>query len=186
MDNKNPTIRINPRDVYVEQTNLPDPYNWHDLVKIAAKDFNGKNIPLDNDHFLLDTSKVDFSHVGVYFVSVSVMDDFANMTLDYIKVHVLSPEETARINGQADLEEKKQRKEQKHKKQNKLENTFFGQRLLPKDQEKRIRYSSDIPDLENDDEDSGHVWDKASKWMISGLVVVTIFVVFYFFKGMFF
>ena len=145
MDNKNPTVKINPRDVYVEQTNLPDPYNWYDLVQIAATDFNGNNIPLDNNHFLLDTSKVDFSHIGVYFVSVSVMDDFANMSLDYIKVHVLSPE------------------------------ALFGHRLLPKDEEERIRYSSDLPSLdEDDDENSNHIWDKASRWMVAGLAVVTV------------
>lgn len=190
MDNKNPTVKINPRDVYVEQTNLPDPYNWYDLVQIAATDFNGNNIPLDNNHFLLDTSKVDFSHIGVYFVSVSVMDDLANMSLDYIKVHVLSPEETERINGQADLEENNQHKEQRHKKnkkKNSLENTLFGHRLLPKDEEERIRYSSDLPSLdEDDDENSNHIWDKVSRWMIAGLAVVTVITLLYFFKGMFF
>ena len=70
MDNKNPTVKINPRDVYVEQTNLPDPYNWYDLVQIAATDFNGNNICLDDKDFWLDISKVDFSYIGVYLVSV--------------------------------------------------------------------------------------------------------------------
>lgn len=184
MDNKNPTIQINPRDIYVEQTNLPDPYNLFDLTTISARDYKGDGIPLDSNHFLWDTSKVDYSHVGVYFVSVSVMDDFANMALDYIKVHVLSPEETERINGQTDYEETNNVKEKKRQKS--FENTLFGHRLLPKDQEEIIRYSSDIPNYSNEDKDQNHIWDKTSRWMIRGFVVVTIFVLLYFFKGMFF
>jgi hypothetical protein len=176
MDNRNPTVNIDPRDIYVEQTNLPDSYNLMQLTNISARDYKGKLITINKCHFLWDTTKVDYSHEGTYVVSISVMDDEANMTLDYVTVHVLSPAETERINSQSGS------KEETHQKKH----SFFKSNLLPKDQEQRIRYSSDLPEYnQNEDEDS-HIWDKTSRMMIWGFVIVTIAVVIFFFKDMFF
>lgn len=177
MDNRNPTVSIDPRDIYVEQTNLSDPYNLMQLTNISARDYRGRLITINECHFLWDTTKVDYSRKGTYIVSISIMDDEANMTLDYVTVHVLSPAETEKINSQSIS------KEETHPKKY----SFFKSNLLPKDQEQRIRFSSDLPEYNNQNEDKdSNIWDKSSRMMIWGLVIVTIAIVIYFFKDMFF
>lgn len=94
-----PKVSVNPRDIYVYQTNLPNPYDLLQLTHINASDYQGNKIYLDKQHLILDTSKVDYSHTGTYTVSISVMDNEMNMTLDYLTIHVLSPEEADRINA---------------------------------------------------------------------------------------
>ncbi|MCT7731189.1 hypothetical protein [Lactobacillus crispatus] len=172
-----PKVTANPRDIYVYQTNLPNPYDLLQLTKISAVDHDGNPINLNSQHLVLDTSKVDYSQVGTYTVSMSVMDDELNMALDYLTIHVLSPEEADRINSQyrsQELEQKEQKPEMKPKR-----HKLGG--LQPISREKGIRYleknnftrKKDGAD-NNRQDTNNHVFDRTSTYLIIALVIASL------------
>lgn len=89
MDNKNPILSVNPHDIYVEATNLSDPYNLRELIRIKATDYSGqKNL----DHMILiNTRRVNFTKAGKYPISISVVDEDARMAFDKVTIHVIDP-----------------------------------------------------------------------------------------------
>ncbi|MDN5639016.1 MAG: hypothetical protein L0G48_12780 [Staphylococcus equorum] len=168
-----PKVSVNPRDIYVYQTNLPNPYDLLQLTHINASDYQGNKIYLDKQHLILDTSKVDYSHTGTYTVSISVMDNEMNMTLDYLTIHVLSPEEADRINAKY---QSQQVPEKTTKQKNHKHRRSGG--LQPINREKGIRYfekhDSSSPSKELKSKKNNHIFDRTSTYLIIALVTASL------------
>lgn len=100
----NPTIIMNSHDVYVEQTNIEEPYNLLDLVDARAAASNGADITMN---MKVSLKHVNFSKPGKYSCNVVVVDDSGNSSLDYLIVHVLSPKETKNLENAKPKKRKK-------------------------------------------------------------------------------
>lgn len=75
-------------DVYVERTDLENPYKLQDLVVIKATDSTGRqNL---TDRVKVKMQKVDYTKVGKYPVTVSVIDDNGNYALATFLIHVVA------------------------------------------------------------------------------------------------
>lgn len=92
-----PTIKIKDPDIYVEATDYADPYDLKSLAGITAQDSHGVDI---TDNVVINTSAANYLEPGDYDVSVSTQDDDFNMAIKQIKVHVLSPQEVAKIDDE--------------------------------------------------------------------------------------
>lgn len=89
MDNKDPILSVSPHDIYVEATNISDPYNLRELIRIKATDYSGqKNL----DHMILiNTRRVNFTKADNYPISISVVDKDARMAFEEVTIHVIDP-----------------------------------------------------------------------------------------------
>lgn len=178
-----PKVSINPRDIYVYQTNLPNPYNLLQLTKISAVDYKGNQINLDQQHLVLDTSTVNYSRVGTYTVSLSVMDNELNMNLDYLTIHVLSPEEADRINAKYQSQQQSANEKRKVSKNKRKSPKHKLGGLQPINREKEIRYFEE-PDSKTDKDmkksDNKGVFDRTSVYLIIASVIAAIFAFVYY------
>lgn len=87
---KHVTLYIATPDIFVEQTNIPNPYDLQDFMIMHATGENGENL----DHMIsYDDNGVDFRTAGDYVVYAMVMDLKGNVDSDYMIVHVLNPKE---------------------------------------------------------------------------------------------
>lgn len=100
----NPTITMSSHDIYVEQTDIENPYNLLDLVDARATASNGDDITMS---MKVSLKHVDFSKPGKYTCNVVVVDDSGNSSLDYLIVHVLSPKETRNLENTKPKKRKK-------------------------------------------------------------------------------
>ncbi|WP_298491160.1 hypothetical protein [uncultured Lactobacillus sp.] len=81
--------------IYVEQTDQTKPYNLRNFVNITAYDATGtKNL---TDRVQINSKHVKYNIPGKYQVSVSVMDDDANLALGTFEVNVVSPEQARQL-----------------------------------------------------------------------------------------
>lgn len=108
-------------EVYVEQTNIPNPYNLADLVNITATDYSG--IVNLNSRLNVNWDNVDFTKAGTYTVTVSVMDDSLNLALNSFIIHVV-PSETKKIKTKVTTENKKVKKSIRKDKIKNINNVF--------------------------------------------------------------
>ncbi|MEO5289201.1 hypothetical protein [Limosilactobacillus allomucosae] len=92
--NHNPVIRIGNRDVYVEATNLSHPYNLIELAQVTAVDQFANNL---TNSVVIDEKKIDYANPGIYKAALSVIDKHGYISIDYLKIHVLSASDVKRI-----------------------------------------------------------------------------------------
>lgn len=81
--------------VYVEQTNIKEPYELSQLINIYACDYYDRTILTNKVISNLD--KIDFNKPGLYTVTVSVFDQYQNMAFKTFKIQVLSRDEENKI-----------------------------------------------------------------------------------------
>lgn len=86
-----PKLKVEPTDIWVEQTDLPNPYDLTEFLTITAVDQQGHDL---TDAVLLNLRDIDYQTVGDYPVTVSVTDSVANMSFAQLTVHVVPPEES--------------------------------------------------------------------------------------------
>lgn len=87
---KHVSLYIATPDIFVIQTDEPDPYNLHDFIKMHAVNENGENL----DHMIIcEDQYVDFTTAGDYAVYAMVMDSQGRVDSDYLIVHVLTSKE---------------------------------------------------------------------------------------------
>ena len=94
-------------EVYVEQTNIPNPYNLADLVNITATDSTGTKNLINNINVNWD--EVDFKRPGRYTVTVSCMDQSLNLALSSFIIHVVP---VGPVRNKAPQKDKKKAKKQ--------------------------------------------------------------------------
>lgn len=87
-----PKIYKNVQDVYVEQTNIKNPYNLKDpsFIKITAIDQSGYDI---SRRVMLKTKRINYEVPGIYIALIIVIDGNGNLSLSSFKVHVLSQQQ---------------------------------------------------------------------------------------------
>ena len=113
-------------EVYVEQTEIPNPYNLADLVNITATDYSGvENL---NNRLNVNWDNVDFTKAGTYTVTVSVMDDSLNLALNSFIIHVV-PTQATKIKTKEAPKKKKLKKAPMKDKLNNINNVFDGLKL---------------------------------------------------------
>lgn len=77
-------------EVYVERTDIPNPYKIEELVNIDATDYTGtKNL---SNRVNIQLYDLNYKKIGVYPIAVSVMDDDGNLALSTFVIHVVQPE----------------------------------------------------------------------------------------------
>lgn len=94
------TLSIMTPDIFVETTDIPNPYNLADFVTMHAMGPNGE--VLDN-MITYDDSQVDYSTPGDYMVYALVIDKQGDMASDYFIVHVLTAREAKKYERNLDF-----------------------------------------------------------------------------------
>lgn len=127
MINRDPKIVIEDPDIYVEATDIEDPYDIEDFLQMSATDAAGNDI---SDQILYDSTAVDYSKAGDYTVPVTVMDSDLNMSVSSFCVHVLNPEQTRRVEKGRNYTSKKQADEEHEHRLEIVDRLMYGTVIL--------------------------------------------------------